>query len=191
MHALALPLALATALLLTSLHARAQTLNRDLPVNIDADKVIVDDRNKIHVFEGSVVLTQGALTLKGDKLVITQNAAGFHNGVITANAGRLASFRQKRANDAGWVEGEAERIEYNSQSERAKLFNRAQVQSGGDKVRGQYIEYDTVSENYLVTDVPSRGNSTPTKERVHVTLQPKGSKSTADGQAGTATTGPR
>ncbi|MDR0703019.1 MAG: lipopolysaccharide transport periplasmic protein LptA [Azoarcus sp.] len=186
MHVFVLPAALA-ALLLASSCAHAQTINRDQPVNIDADKVVVDDRNKIHVFEGRVVLTQGALTLKGDKLVVTQNADGFHNGVITAGPGRLASFRQKRAHDAGWVEGEAERIEYNSQTERAKLFNRAQVQSGGDKVRGQYIEYDTVSENYLVTDAPSRGDSAPAKERVHVTLQPKSNKPAPDGQNGTAT----
>ncbi|MDR1661362.1 MAG: lipopolysaccharide transport periplasmic protein LptA [Azoarcus sp.] len=159
--------------------AHAQTANRDQPVNIDADKVTVDDRNKVHVFEGNVVLTQGELTLKGDKLVITQNAFGFHNGVITANAGRLAAFRQKRVRDGGWVEGEAERIEYNSQTERAKLFNRAQIQSGGDRVRGQYIEYDTASENYLVTDSPSHGSDAPVKERVHVTFQPKSNKPVA------------
>ncbi|MDR1063878.1 MAG: lipopolysaccharide transport periplasmic protein LptA [Azoarcus sp.] len=184
MYASTLSVAVIVALLLASPCVHAQAGDRGQPVDIDADRVTVDDRNKIHVFEGNVILTQGALTLKGDKLVVTQNAAGFHNGVVTAGAGRLASFRQKRARDNGWVEGEAERIEYNSQTERARLFNRAQVQSGGDKVRGQYIEYDTVSENYLVTDAPSRGNDAPGKERVHVTLQPKSNKPAPDGQAG-------
>ncbi|MDR3213314.1 MAG: lipopolysaccharide transport periplasmic protein LptA [Azoarcus sp.] len=188
MHALA-PLAFAV-LLLAGANAHAQIGNRDKPVDIDADKVTVDDRNKVHVFEGNVVLTQGTLSLKGDRLVVTQNAAGFHNGVITANTGRLASFRQKRT-DGSWVDGEAERIEYSSQSEKAKLFNRAQVQSGGDKVRGQYIEYDTATENYLVTDGPSRDNGAPAKERVHVTIQPKSKPGATADKNETAATGSR
>ncbi|MDR2882121.1 MAG: lipopolysaccharide transport periplasmic protein LptA [Azoarcus sp.] len=169
------------ALLSTAMPIHAQSFDRSQPVNIDADKVTVDDRNKVHVFEGSVVLTQGTLIIKGDKVVITQDTAGFHNGVATAKGGGLVFFRQKRASDGAWIDGEAERIEYSSQNERAKLFNRAQVRSAGDMVRGQYIEYDVATENYLVTNAPgrsSRGDKTPT-ERVHVTIQPKGSSKPA------------
>ena len=157
-----------------------QPPGRSLPVNIDADKVTVDDRQKIHIFEGSVVLTQGTMTIKGDKVVITQNTAGFHNGVATAGSGRLVYFRQKRASDGTWIDGEAERIEYNSQTERARLFNRAQVQSAGNIVRGQYIEYDVATENYLVTDAPGRpgGSKAPNEARVHVTIQPKNNRQT-------------
>ena len=168
-------LATIVALLSVVMPAHAQSPDRNQPVNIDADKVTVDDRSKVHVFEGSVVLTQGTMMLRGDKIVVTQDAAGFHNGVATAGKGRLVSFRQKRASDGAWVDGEAERIEYSSQNELAKLFNRAQIQSAGNLVRGQYIEYDAVTENYLVTDAPGRpSGSKPTAgSRVHVTIQPK------------------
>jgi len=161
----------------------AQPLDRNQPVNIDADKVTVDDRNKVHVFEGNVVLTQGTLSIKGDKIVITQDTAGFFSGVATAASGRLVFFRQKRASDGAWIDGEAERIEYSNQHERAKLFNRAQIQSAGDMVRGQYIEYDVATENYLVTDAPGRpprGSSASTGGRVHVTIQPKSKPATAE-----------
>ncbi|MCL1825049.1 MAG: lipopolysaccharide transport periplasmic protein LptA [Betaproteobacteria bacterium] len=172
---------LLAALLLIALPAHAQPFDRSQPVNIDADKVTVDDRNKVHIFEGSVILTQGTLTIKGDKIVVTQDASGFHNGVATAGSGRLVSFRQKRTSDGAWIDGEAERIEYSSQSERAKLFNRAQIRSAGDMVRGQYIEYDIATENYLVTDAPGRTGSskTPAEGRVHVTIQPKDNKNSA------------
>lgn len=171
--------AIALVSILLQAPVRAQTPDRSQPVDIDADKVIVDDRNKVHVFEGNVVLTQGSMTIKGDKIVVTQDADGFHNGVATAGSGRLVYFRQKRASGGGWIDGEAERIEYNSQNERAKLFNRAQIKNAGDMVRGQYIEYDVAAENYLVTDVPgraSRGDSAPSGNRVHVTIQPKNNK---------------
>ncbi|MCL2645356.1 MAG: lipopolysaccharide transport periplasmic protein LptA [Betaproteobacteria bacterium] len=163
-------------LLSVAMPVHAQTPDRNQPVNIDADKVTVDDRSKIHVFEGSVVLTQGTLMLRGDKIVVTQDASGFHNGVATAGKGRLVSFRQRRVSDGAWVDGEAERIEYNSQSERTKLFNRAQIRSTGNLVRGQYIEYDATTENYLVTDAPGRpsGTAPPAGSRVHVTIQPRG-----------------
>jgi lipopolysaccharide export system protein LptA len=163
-------------LLLAAMPVHGQPSDRDRPVDINADKVAVDDRNKVHVFEGSVVLTQGTLTIKGDKIVVTQNAAGFYNGVATAGSGRLVTFRQKRASDGAWIDGEAERIEYNNQSERAKLFNRAQVQSAGNMVRGQYIEYDVSTESYLVTDAPERssgGKAASPGNRVHVTIQPR------------------
>ena len=149
----------------------AQNTDRQQPVNIEADRMTVDDRNKVHVFEGNVVLTQGSLVIKGDKLVVTQDAAGFQNGVATASGGKLATFRQKRQATNEYVDGEAERIEYDSRNEKARLFNRARVKSGGDEVRGAYIEYDAISENYLATNAP--GSKPAGDGRVRAVIQPK------------------
>jgi len=154
--------------------ALAERADRDKPVNIEANRVTVDDRNKVHIFEGDVVLTQGTLMIKGDKLVVTQGADGFQTGVATASGGRLASFRQRREGSTEYVDGEAERIEYDSRAEKARLFNRAHVRSGGDEVRGHYIEYDSVSENYLVTNAPGSTPESSTGGRVRATIQPKG-----------------
>lgn len=170
-------------LALSSQPALAERADRDKPVNIEADRVTVDDRNKVHVFEGTVVLTQGTLTIKGDKLVVTQGADGFQNGVATAAGGRLASFRQKREGGDGYVDGEAERIEYDSRAEKARLFNRAYVRSGGDEVRGNYIEYDAVSENFLVTNAPGAAPSAAGSGRVTATIQPKGDSKPDAGSA--------
>jgi lipopolysaccharide export system protein LptA len=152
---------------------QAERADRNQPVNIEANKVTVDDRNKVHVFEGNVILTQGTLTIRGDKVVVTQDVEGFQKGVATASGGGLAHFRQKREGKPDFVEGEAERIEYDSKSEKAKLFIRAWVKSAGDEVRGQYIEYDGYTENYLVNNgnAPAAG-ATP-GSRVTATIQPK------------------
>jgi lipopolysaccharide export system protein LptA len=167
--------AVAVVFLVASSSASAERADRDQPVNIEADQVRVDDRNKIHVFEGAVVLTQGSLVIKGDKLVVTQDADGFQKGVTTTTGNRLATFRQKRDGTDTWIEGEAERIEYDGRTERARLFNRAHVKSGGDEVSGHYIEYDATSENYLVTNVSGEGNGAP-KGRVKVIIPPKGNE---------------
>lgn len=174
-------IALALGLPLSS--ALAERADRNQPVNIEADRVTVDDRNKVHIFEGSVVLTQGTLMIKGDKLVVTQGADGFQTGVATGTAKRLASFRQKREGSAEFIDGEAERIEYDSRNERARLFNQARVSSSGDEVRGHYIEYDALTENYLVTNQPAAAPGQPGSDgRVRAVIQPRSASPEAPAQ---------
>lgn len=153
--------------------AWAERADRDKPVNLEADRAFVDDAKKTQTFEGNVVLTQGTLIIKSDKLVVTQDASGFQKGVATGGPGGLAFFRQKREGRNEYVEGEAERIEHDGQTEKSQFFNRAHVKSGGDDVRGSYIIYDSKSENYTVTNGPN-GTSAPNKqERVRAVIQPK------------------
>ncbi|MBZ0216034.1 MAG: hypothetical protein K8F25_05745, partial [Fimbriimonadaceae bacterium] len=42
--------------------------NSDEPINIEADKLDVDDKNKIAVFSGNVHVTQGDVTLRTNEL---------------------------------------------------------------------------------------------------------------------------
>lgn len=159
--------------------ALAERADRNQPVNIEANKGTVDDRNKVHVFEGNVILTQGTLRILSDKLVVTQDAEGFQKGVATSGAGGLARFRQKREGKADFVEGEAERIEYESKSEKARLFNRAWVKSAGDEVHGQFIEYDGYTENYVVNNGSGPAASGAGGGRVSATIQPKSAQPAA------------
>lgn len=168
-------LALGLVAALQPLPALAELADREKPVNIEANHLTVDDRNKVHVFEGNVVLTQGSLVIKGDRLVVTQGPDGFQTGVATGSDKRPATFRQKREGSNEFVEGEAERIEYDSRAERARLFNQARVESGGDEVRGHYIEYDALSEKYFVTNQPGTSSATAGDSRVRAVIQPKGS----------------
>lgn len=163
----------AVVLLATAGPAHAEKADRSKPVNIEADKVTVDDKNKIHIFEGHVVLTQGTLTIRSDKLVVTQDIEGYQRGVATGGEGGLARFRQKREGKNEWVEGEGERIEHDARSELSQFFLRAHVKSGEDEVRGQYIQYNGVTESYLVTNGPNATTLPSQQGRVQVTIQPK------------------
>ncbi|MFI4923287.1 MAG: LptA/OstA family protein, partial [Burkholderiales bacterium] len=51
----------ALSALLVCSPALAERADRGKPVNVEADKVNVDDANKVSVFEGNVVLTQGTI----------------------------------------------------------------------------------------------------------------------------------
>jgi lipopolysaccharide export system protein LptA len=166
---------LASMLALNLAPALAERADRNQPVNIEANKATVDERKKVHIFEGNVVLTQGTLEIRGDQLTVTQDGDGFQKGVATSATG-LASFKQRRDGSGEYVIGQAERIEYDGRTQKTYLYTRAHVQSGKDEVRGQFIEYDGYTGQYVVTNSGSpqaNGGS----GRVRAVIQPKSTPS--------------
>ncbi|MDR2188851.1 MAG: lipopolysaccharide transport periplasmic protein LptA [Azonexus sp.] len=171
------PLLLALSLAAAAPGALAERADRDKPMRLEANRLSVDDAKKIQILEGNVVITKGTLVLRADKVVVTEDPYGFQKGVATAAKGKLATFRQKREGKDDYIEGEAERIEYDSNSEVAELFRRAWVKSGGDEIRGDYIWYDAVNEKYLAT--AGDKNGAPGR-RVIVTIEPRNKKDGAE-----------
>ena len=168
--------ALLCVLALAAAPVLAERADRDKPVNLEADRSTMDDAKQVRVFEGRVQLIQGTLIIRTEKLVVTQDAEGFQKAVASGGDGGLAHFRQKRDGKDEYIEGEAERIEYDGKSELAQFFMKARVKSGLDEVRGQYISYDGKSENYLVTNGPSGTVVAPSARgdaRVRAVIQPK------------------
>jgi len=163
--------AAALAICLTLPAARAEKADRDKPVNLEADRVNIDDAKKIATFEGNVVLTQGTLVIRGDRMVVKQDAQGFQYGTAWGN---LASFRQKREGFDEYVEGFGERIEYDGKADKVQLFNRANMKRGNDDVRGNYISYDANTEFFQVLGGGKPANaSNPSAGRVFAVIQPK------------------
>lgn len=179
---------LLAALLLTvlALPANAERADREKPINIEADRISMDDIKKVQVFEGNVVLNQGTLQIRTNRLVVTQDADGFQKGVASGGANGLARFRQKREGQDEYIEGEGERIEHDAREEKTEFFVRAWVKSGQDEVKGQYISYDALTEKYLATN--GRGETkTATgaaQARVRAIIQPKGKNAAPDERKG-------
>ncbi len=162
-----------------SLPAFAERADRDKPLQLEANRISIDDAKKIQTLEGDVVLIKGTMVLKADRVVVTEDRYGFQKGVATGGKDGLARIRQKREGREEYIEGEAERIEYNTNTEVAELFHRAWVKSGEDQVRGDYIWYDAISEKYLVT----AGKSNDAKgqpARVRAIIQPKNKTAQGD-----------
>lgn len=160
--------------LLAAPTAFAERADRDKPMHLEANRISIDDAKKIQILEGDVVITKGTLVLKADRIVVTEDQYGFQKGTAFSGKGGLARFRQKREGRDDYMEGEAERIEYNSNSEVAELFHWAWVKSGEDEIKGDYIWYDAISEKYLVTAGDSRNPKAP-PARVRAIIQPKSS----------------
>jgi len=170
-HALRLASLTLACALFAAVPAQAERGDRGKPVNLEADRVTVDETKQTATFEGNVVLTQGTLMIRGDRMVVQQDADGFKTGVAQGN---LATFKQKREGYDEYVEGFAERIEYDSKADKVQMFNRAHLTKGNDDVRGNYISYDAATEFFRVTGGGKQAASAGNPEgRVRAIIQPK------------------
>jgi lipopolysaccharide export system protein LptA len=149
--------------------AVAEKADRDQPINIEADSGEVDDKSQIARFFGNVVLIQGTLVLRADELEVKQENENFSIGIAKGNP---AYFKQKREGYEDFIEGEAQRIEYDSTSEVLRMFTNAKLWRDGDVVHGDFITYDANTEIFEAKgsrDENIGGNP----KRVKAIIQPK------------------
>ena len=176
----------AALLVALALPAYAEKADSEKPINLEADRISMDDVKKVQIFDGNVVLTQGTMQIRTSKLVVTQDADGFQKGVASGGANGLARFRQKLEGKDAYIEGEAERIEHDARSEKTQFYTRAWVKNGQDEVKGQYISYDSLTENYLVTNGAgdSKTATGAAQARVRAIIQPKGKNAPSETKPG-------
>ena len=163
-------LILVSAALLLAFPALAEKADRNKPIHLEADRVTVDDAKQIATFIGNVVLTQGTMVMRGDRMEVRQDRDGFRQGTMWGN---LAYFRQKREGYDDFIEGWAERVEYDGRADKVQMHNRALLKRGQDEVRGSYISYDSNSEFFQVDGATKSAKSSGPDSRVRVILQPK------------------
>jgi lipopolysaccharide export system protein LptA len=153
-----------------AIDARAERADSQRPVNVEADRLTADDAKQTAVFEGKVVVTQGTRVLRADRVTIRQDGEGFSYAVAE---GKPATFREKREGADEWVDGEAQRIEYDGKKEFVELFTNARLNRNKDEIRGNYISYDQKADLFQVKgakDAPANGTR---ESRVRAVIQPK------------------
>ena len=148
----------------------AESADRDKPLRIEADAMRVDDARRVTVFEGNVAVYKGTLQLRADRVVITQGPDGLQH--VTAT-GKPARFRQrtdpKGSDPAVWIDGQAQRIEFNHREEKVELHDGAHVCRGGDLMRGEIVVYDQRTEFLSARGDPGSGR----EGRVQMVIQPR------------------
>ena len=157
--------------------AQAEKADSTKPTNVEADQGTADDVKQVRTLTGNVVLTKGTLTMKAGRALLTTDPQGYQFTTFWAAPGALATFRQKRdGGDNLWVEGQAERVEYDDKSEVVKLFSKAKLtrldgSKPSDEVEGSFISYDSRQEVFAVHNQTS-GDSKPGAGRVKMVIQP-------------------
>ncbi len=175
MRAIVLPL---LACALACANALAERADREKEIVVGADHLTADDANRTSTFEGSVVVTQGTMRITANKVTVKEDAQ--RHKYYVAN-GAPVTFRQKRDKVDEWVEGFAERAEFDDRNDILKLFNRAKVKSNQNEITGDFISYDMNKELAEVSGAPPGATPPPSTGRVKVIILPP--KKTPDGAA--------
>ena len=155
--------------LVTHLQAFSEAADRDKPIELEADTVTVNDAKQTSTYTGTVILTQGTLIIRADKLVVREDKEGFQHSTSTGNP---TTFKQKREGKNEYMEGSAQRIEYDGRMDKVQLYTKAWVKRGEDIVYGDYISYDANAE-YAEVIGGTKSESNPGSGRVKAIIQPK------------------
>ena len=162
------PLILLASAAFAAATAHAERADREKEIAVVADHSAGDDVNKLLVFEGNVVVTQGTMRITAAKVTIKEDAQKYKFLVAT---GSPVTFREKRDNADEWIEGNAQRAEYDEKNDKLHLYDRAHVKSGGNEVNGDYINYDLKRETTEVAGAPP-GAKVQAPSRVKVIIIP-------------------
>ena len=147
--------------------AHAEKADREKPVNLEADTVTLDDIKKVSVYQGNVIVSQGTMMLRADRVQVTQNA----NGLDKVNAtGHPVAFRQKMDGRDEYIEGFADRVEFDGVTSQLELIGQARLRRGNDELRGTQISYNANTEFFKVVGQPDA--KTPSG-RVRAVIRPK------------------
>lgn len=163
---------LLAVMLCLSMPALAERSDRDRPVNIEADSVRMDDTKKSAIYEGHVVLSQGSLLISAQRIEIQQDDKGFSSGIAS---GAPAQFREKIEGKNEYVEGWANRIEYEGRAEKIRLFGQARLKRGIDELRGEVVVYE-----HGVGLFQARGDGGNAQGRVRAVIRPRDPSPQAD-----------
>jgi lipopolysaccharide export system protein LptA len=136
----------------------------------------LDLQKQVVTYTGNVVITQGTMAIRADRVEVRQLPSGYYTAVAFGAPNKPATFRQKRDGVDEYIEGEAQRLEYDGKTDTVKFVNRAQLRrlrgaTVADEVSGNLITYDATTEKMNIT-----GGGAPTaanpNSRVQAVLTP-------------------
>jgi lipopolysaccharide export system protein LptA len=154
-------LALPFLALILSSPVFAETADREKPMNIVADHCLAEQKTQQTVCTGNVIVTQGTMVMRADKVTIRQDAEGKQ---FAKGEGRPVRFKQKL--DSGeMLDAESLSFDYDEVKGVMVLIDKAWVKKGQDIVMGDTITYNLNTEFYQAQSKP--GN------RVNITINPK------------------
>ena len=175
--------------------AQAEKADRLKPLEVESDLPgKVDLQTQTVVFNGNVVVTKGTMVIRGARIEVRESPEGYQYATATAGGGQLATFRTKRDNVNEFVEGEAERLEYDGKADSIRFVNRAHVKrlrgtTVADEVTGAVITYDNTAELFTVSGGPAAATPSNPTGRVRAVLTPRSGTPAAAEAAAAAASG--
>jgi lipopolysaccharide export system protein LptA len=194
MFTLNLPSLLAALLLTTgSAAAWAERADRSRPMTLESDQpCTVNLLRQTSVCSGNVVISQGTLQIRADRLELRESPEGYQMAVATGTPGKPATYRQKRDGADETVEGQAQRIDYDSRAGTLRFDGEAVVRrlrgsTVADEIQGQQIVWDSTAESFNVRGGAATASNPSGRVRAVITPRvPADAAAPASAPAGSA-----
>ncbi len=155
----------AAALAALAFAASAERSDRSKEIVVGADRLTADESSKTSTFEGDVVISQGTMRMTASKVTVREDKD--RHKYYVAN-GAPVTFRQKRDNVDEWIEGFAQRAEFDDRNDVLKLYDRARVKRNNDELTGDVITYDMKKDVAEVSGAPASSKA-PTRIKMIMT----------------------
>ncbi len=149
-------LALAVCLAAAVLPAQAEKADRNKPMVLEADRSgSMDLQRQVFVYDGNAVITQGTMVMRADRVEVRQTPDGFYTGQAIGSPGKPATWRQRRDGGNEYVEGTANRIDFDGRADTLRFVGNSAVRRlrdgvVADEITGGTIVWDNLSEVFRV-----------------------------------------
>lgn len=158
--------------------AWAEQADRSQPMNVESDALRYDETRQLSVFTGHVVITKGSIVIRGQQVEVRQDPQGNQFSTVLAEGNKPAFFRQKRDGLDEYIEGEAQRIDYDSQIDQVKFTGNAVLRRYkgsvlNDQTSGNVIVYDNKTAVFTVDGGRLNRTTDNPSGRVRAMLTPK------------------
>jgi lipopolysaccharide export system protein LptA len=148
---------LAAVILVSSPQAFAEKADRAKPVEITFARAQSDINQNITTVDGDVVLTQGTLRITAERMRVKRDTRENLTAEIFGAANQQLKFREKRDGSEEFIEGVADRAEFDQNANTLKLFSRAVINSAGNVLTGEYLVYNRVTDQFEITGAAPSG----------------------------------
>ncbi|MDQ2780416.1 MAG: lipopolysaccharide transport periplasmic protein LptA [Pseudomonadota bacterium] len=136
--------------------ARAAKNDRSQPMVVEADRPgTVDLQHQLVTFNGNVVISQGTMVLRADRVEMHEMADGYRAATALGTPGKPATWRQRRDGVDEVVEGSANKIEFDGRADTLRFIGQGTVQRlrdgrVSDEITGSTIIWDNNTEVFKV-----------------------------------------
>lgn len=161
------------AVLLVACLASATAARDDAeqPIEIEADRMTLDEAGGTTEYRGAVRLTQGSIEVRTERLTLHSRNGRLERMEIAGTAEQPAVFEQQ-TDTGGLARGRARHMEYNAADARLTLQGQAELRQGPNHIRSERIEYNTRTNDLLADGGEGqKDNADGEDERVRITIE--------------------
>ena len=122
----------------------------NLPIEVEADSVIVNETSGFNEFSGNAEVRQGSLLMTANLIQVQTNADGVETMKATGTIDNPAKYIQSQENQARLIEATAALITYDVNEGIIFLVGNAYLIQGFDSFSGDSLTYDINNDKVIV-----------------------------------------